>query len=52
MSSIGPPCQVPNSIASAKQKAKKYFRKFMQEFAEVTSVPHALAARVLRQGFY
>jgi hypothetical protein len=39
MSCTGPPCQVPYSVASAKQKAKKYFRKFMQQFVEVTLVP-------------
>jgi hypothetical protein len=39
MSCIGPPFQVPYSIASAKEKAKKYSRKFMWEFKEATSVP-------------
>jgi hypothetical protein len=39
MSCIRPPFQAPYSIASAKQKAKKYSRKFMQEFVETTSIP-------------
>jgi hypothetical protein len=29
----------PYSDVSAKQRAKKYYRKFMQEFAEATSMP-------------
>jgi hypothetical protein len=38
MNCVGPSFQVPYSVASAKQKDKKYSRKFMQEFAEATLV--------------
>jgi hypothetical protein len=38
MSYIRPPFWVPISVASAKPKDKKYTKKFMQEFAEATSV--------------
>jgi hypothetical protein len=39
MSYIRSTFQAPYSIVSAKQRAKKYYRKFMQEFAEATSAP-------------
>jgi hypothetical protein len=38
MSYIRPPFQAPCSVASAKQKANKYSRKFIQESTEATSV--------------
>jgi hypothetical protein len=38
MSYIRPLFQVPSPVVSAKPKVKKYSKKFMQKFAEVTSV--------------
>jgi hypothetical protein len=39
MSYIRSPFEPPYSTVLVKQRAKKYYRKFMQEFAEATLAP-------------